>query len=78
MEELMPTTETATLVSITINGKTIKLTAKDAVAFAWHITQAADYALEDAGDTSVVLATLPDGGMKLDGPSSRQVPRQRK
>lgn len=78
MEVLMATDATATLVSITINGETIKLTAKDAVAFAWHITQTADYAHEDAGDSSVVLATLPNGGMKLHGPSLRQAVRRTK
>lgn len=78
MEEPMPTTATATLVSITVNGKTIKLTAKDAVAFAWHITQAAECAVEDADDASVVLATLPGGGMKLQGSSLHEVARRKR
>jgi hypothetical protein len=69
----MAKTETATVVSITVNGKTSKLNAKDAVAFAWHIVQAAECAVEDTGEASVVLATLPGGGMKVHGSTLQEV-----
>jgi hypothetical protein len=44
----MAKTETATVASIMVNGKTIKLRAKDSFAFAWQVTQAAERAVESA------------------------------
>jgi len=63
----MARTETATLVSITVNGKTVKLTPKDAFVFAWHVTQAAECAVEEAGEACVVLDTSSSGGMSVRG-----------
>ena len=63
----MARTETATLVSITVNGKKVKLRAKDALIFAWHVTQAAECAVEEAGEAYVVLDTSPSGGMSVHG-----------
>jgi hypothetical protein len=74
----MATTETETAVSITVNGKTVKLGASDALAFAWHITQAVECAVEDAGDASVVLATLPGGSMRVRGSSLQETLGRRK
>jgi hypothetical protein len=61
----MARTETATLVSIMVNGKTVKLTAKDALIFAWHVTQAAEFAVEEAGEAYVALETSRSGGMSV-------------
>lgn len=57
-------TETPTVVSIKVDGKTVTLNAEDALIFAWHITQAFEYAVEGQG-ASVVLAALPGRKMRV-------------
>ena len=69
----MARTETATLVSITVNGKTVKLRAKDALIFAWQVTQAAKCAVEDAGEAYVVLDTSRSGDMSVRGSALQEI-----
>jgi hypothetical protein len=64
--------ETPTVVSITVNGKTVKLRAKDALIFAWHITQAFEYAVDGEGAASVVLAAPPGRRMRVQCSSSEK------
>ena len=68
----MARTETA-LVSITVNGKTVKLTTKDAFVFAWRVTQAAECAIEEAGEAYVVLDAFPNRDIRVHGSALQEL-----
>jgi hypothetical protein len=72
----MAKTETATvgsIVSITVNGKTVKMTAKDALIFAWRVIQAAECAVEEAGEAYVVLDAFPNRDINVHGSALQEL-----